>query len=114
MTALRTLHLTNAYLHLHFGRQTPWIATMDALGTSACVTAYHATFWFMTRVAHRATSLELIHITDEGRDGVPRSSPFWTLRVSYRVRNARNNGVRDLDVIGIPKLEMHPRYLPKS
>ncbi|KAJ7460742.1 hypothetical protein FB451DRAFT_1563201 [Mycena latifolia] len=100
LTALRTLHVTNAYRHLHFGGQSPWLSSQrvrDALGTSVSVIAHNAMRWYMTRVAHQATSLELIHITDAGHDGKGRFSHPWTLRASFRVRN---NGIRDLEVVG--------------
>ncbi|KAJ7708766.1 hypothetical protein B0H17DRAFT_1030813 [Mycena rosella] len=116
VTALRTLHLTNAYGHLHVGGRAPWLAPQraakPALGTSECVTAHHAMMWYMARVAQQAPSLDLIHVTDSGYDGKGRYRHPWTLRASYRVRN---NAVRDLEVVGgTPALVMDPRYLPKS
>ncbi|KAJ6561139.1 hypothetical protein DFH09DRAFT_1160556 [Mycena vulgaris] len=112
LTSLQTLNLTNSYEHLHAGGRTPWISSQrDPLGTSAGVTAHRAMLWYMARVAQQAPSLRLINITDAGHDGKGRFKHPWTLRTSYRVRN---NGVRDLEVIGTPQIGMAARYSAKS
>ncbi|KAJ6581073.1 hypothetical protein B0H19DRAFT_1113518 [Mycena capillaripes] len=118
VTSLRTLHLTNAYAHLQVGGRSPWIhsqrtsmsVTREMLGSSTAVTALHALHWYMARVAQQATSLDLIHVTDEGHDGKGRSKTPWTLQASFGVRP---NEARDLEILGTPRLQMAPRYLPR-
>jgi hypothetical protein len=116
--SLRTLHLTNLYAHLNAGSgRSPWIrsstpgATRDVLGTSACVTALNALRWYTARIVEQAPALDLIHVTDDGMDGTKRSRTPWTLQASFGVRP---NEARDLELLGTPKLEMAPRYLPKK
>ncbi|KAJ7643337.1 hypothetical protein DFH06DRAFT_1212978 [Mycena polygramma] len=116
LSALHTLHLSNAYPNLHAGGLTPWIparrsaARRNVLGTSICVDVFHALTWYMARVVKNAPWLELIHVYDHGTDKGGGNSG-WNLQVAYRVRH---NEARDLEILGIPKLEMAPRFLPKN
>lgn len=118
LQSLRTLHLTNAYGYLHVNGQAPWApskreqrAARDARGTSTCITAFDAVRWYAGRVAQEAPALELVHITDAGRDGMGRFSSPWSLQASYRVRSVE---ARDLEMIGPPKLVIDPKHLPSS
>ncbi|KAJ7626306.1 hypothetical protein DFH06DRAFT_1339445 [Mycena polygramma] len=116
LLALHSLHLTNGYPHLHAGGLTPWIAPRrsaarrNVLGTSICVDALDAMTWYMARVVQNAPLLELVHVSDEGSDK-GRENLHWDLQVAYRVRQ---NEARDLEILGIPKLEMDPRFLPNK
>ncbi|KAJ6478504.1 hypothetical protein C8R47DRAFT_633861 [Mycena vitilis] len=115
MSALRTLHLSNAYPNLHAGGLTPWIpprrsaARRNVLGTSICVDVLQALTWYMARVVKNAPWLDLIHVYDHGNDKGS-GHPGWTLQAAYRVRH----NARDLEMLGIPKLDMAPRFLPKN
>ncbi|KAF7357000.1 hypothetical protein MVEN_01036600 [Mycena venus] len=120
MPSLRTLHLTNAYASLSAGGETPWIlpsskralrAAREARGTSSCVTALDALRWYGARIVQQAPVLELVHVTDGGTDGRGRFTTPWRLEASFRVRC---NGARDLEIVGTPKLEMAPKYLPQG
>ncbi|KAJ6581144.1 hypothetical protein B0H19DRAFT_495200 [Mycena capillaripes] len=118
MPALRTLHLTNGYEHLQAGGSTPWIpsrrgaarARQDVMGTSTCVAVLDAMPWYMAHVAQKSPALELVHVTDSGRDEKGRITTPWSHRASYRVRP---NEARDLEIGGTPKLEMADIYLPR-
>jgi len=112
--SLRTLHVLNAYEHLH-GGQPPWVplpASQDALGTSTCVTAFDALQWCMTRVVQYMPALEVLHVTDGGNEGPGRYTTPWTLQASYWVR-PKLDGTRELEMMGTPKLGMAAKYLPK-
>ncbi|KAF7356968.1 hypothetical protein MVEN_01033100 [Mycena venus] len=116
--SLRTLHLTNAYAHLHAGSgRSPWIHSQrtrfprDRFGTSACVTALTALHWYMTRIVQQAPALEVIHSLDHGTDGRVRSVTQWTLQASFGVRQTE---ARELEVLETPRLEMALKYRPKS
>ncbi|KAK7031518.1 hypothetical protein R3P38DRAFT_818381 [Favolaschia claudopus] len=118
---LRTLHLTNAYANLHYNGETPWVmprpvkrggrpVAPDPRGTSMCVVALDALRWYTMCIVKEMRSLELVHVTDVGKEGRGRFATKWTLEASFRIRF---NEARDVEVIGTPKLEMGAKYLPK-
>ncbi|KAJ7027856.1 hypothetical protein C8F04DRAFT_1394608 [Mycena alexandri] len=104
---LRTLHLKNAYAHLHSNWATLYGSTSRSRDFSVCFSALRAMRGHAERIAEQAPALELILITDAGYDESPTSNEPWKLQSSYRVLHS--NTCRDLHMIGLPKLEMAAR-----
>ncbi|KAF7356990.1 hypothetical protein MVEN_01035600 [Mycena venus] len=116
LQCLHTPHLTSAYGFLHVNKQTPWAPSKrdqrfirDTRGTSICVTAFDTLRWYVGRIVQEVPTLELVHISDRGQDGMGRFSTSWALKASFRVRA---NAARDLETLGTPELVMDPKYLP--
>ncbi|KAJ7777356.1 hypothetical protein B0H16DRAFT_955467 [Mycena metata] len=101
---LRTLHLKNAYAHLHSDSANE--STSRSRNFSICFSALRAMRGHAERIAEQAPGLELILITDAGYDESPTPREPWKLQSTYRVQSST---CRDLHMIGLPELEMAAR-----
>ncbi|KAJ6515573.1 hypothetical protein C8R45DRAFT_1067150 [Mycena sanguinolenta] len=98
---LRRLELHRLSRHLLFEEGAPWALLPpdpDIRPTSRCAIAHAAYRWIAACVAQRIFSLDLIHITDEGRDYLNRRSYPWDLELTYQVHQNRS-----IEVYGIPR-----------
>ncbi|KAJ6478513.1 hypothetical protein C8R47DRAFT_1138588 [Mycena vitilis] len=107
--SLRTLELHCVSKHLSFeGQTSPWaVKPCDHIKpTSNCTDAHSAMHWVAVRVAQSLSSLDLIHIVDEGCDSLNgRVHDRWSLEVTYRVRENRG-----LEIYGTPKFAAAKRF----
>ncbi|KAJ7626279.1 hypothetical protein DFH06DRAFT_737333 [Mycena polygramma] len=91
--SLQRLELHGLYNHLLFEGQAPWaLPPSDSVKqTSKCIDVHYALQCITARVAQRARSLSLIHITNAGTEFLPGTtlSRPWSLRVAYRVQQNR-------------------------
>ncbi|KAJ7780318.1 hypothetical protein DFH07DRAFT_765597 [Mycena maculata] len=106
--SLRRLELHRTYKHLAFQGQAPWaLPPSDSdppSKTSNCVVAHAALRWVTAEIARCALSIDLIHITDEGREGRALRY-YWELAATYWV-----GPNRELEAVGTPQLDMDEEY----
>ncbi|KAJ7284639.1 hypothetical protein C8J57DRAFT_1497537 [Mycena rebaudengoi] len=89
---LRRLELVEAHTHLTFGDQRPWEDAHEPKGVarqSGCVASSAAMHWFLTRIARRLSSVEILKHYDEGSDWnglIARGGSWlWTMEALYHV-----------------------------
>ncbi|KAJ7284638.1 hypothetical protein C8J57DRAFT_1461861 [Mycena rebaudengoi] len=89
---LRRLELVEAHKHLTFGDQRPWENAHElkaVVRQSGCVESSAAMHWFLTRIARRISSVEILRHSDKGSDWdgptARGSSWAWTTDALYHV-----------------------------
>ncbi|KAJ7132251.1 hypothetical protein C8R44DRAFT_773541 [Mycena epipterygia] len=108
--SLRRLELHNVYEHLRFDRRALRALPSSAPGRKAskCMDAHTALRWVTARAAQCSSSLDLIHITDQGHEVENGTTHLWRLKATYQVQ--RN--LRYIEFHGRPELIMAKRYDP--
>jgi hypothetical protein len=89
---LQRLELVEAHRHLTFGDQRPWENAHEPKAVarqSGCVASSAAMHWFLTRIARRLSSVEILKHYDEGSDWdgpTARGGTWlWTMEALYHV-----------------------------
>ncbi|KAK7030551.1 hypothetical protein R3P38DRAFT_2927621 [Favolaschia claudopus] len=107
--SLQRLELHNIYMHLVHEGESPWLVPAvsdNDQPVSNCVIALSALRLLATRLAQRAPSLDVIHITDEGWDDCDN---IWKLEATYKV------GLHgDIVLQGTPKFIMARAFRPSE
>ncbi|KAJ7089813.1 hypothetical protein B0H15DRAFT_272837 [Mycena belliarum] len=106
--SLRRLDLRYVYPNLRWEGPTPWALPPSNMGqlVSECMVAHAALHWMTSRIAERTSTLELVHLFDEGFDGKGCLVHQWTFDATYQVR--RSFGA--VEIHGTPKMDMASRF----
>ncbi|KAJ7089823.1 hypothetical protein B0H15DRAFT_1022049 [Mycena belliarum] len=106
--SLRRLDLRYVYPNLRWEGPTPWALPPSDMGqlVSECMVAHAALHWITSRIAERTSTLELVHLFDEGFDGKGCLVHQWTFDATYQVR--RSFGA--VEIHGTPKMDMASRF----
>ncbi|KAJ7089824.1 hypothetical protein B0H15DRAFT_839400 [Mycena belliarum] len=106
--SLRRLDLRYVYPNLRWEGPAPWALPPSDMGqlVSGCMVAHAALHWITSRIAERTSTLELVHLFDEGFDGKGCLVHQWTFGATYQVR--RSFGA--VEIHGTPRMDMASRF----
>ncbi|KAF7373523.1 hypothetical protein MSAN_00562700 [Mycena sanguinolenta] len=107
--SLRRLELRYIFGHLLFEAEASWAPPPDPTTplTSQCALAHAAYRWIAACAAQHIFSLDLVRITDEGRDYLNRLRYPWGLQLTYKAHQNRS-----IEVCGNPRI-FAARQFPK-